>query len=127
MNFVKNYNRNWNLNRNFLIKKIKPKFIVGILAGLIISLILSFIENELLKNISFISFGILSLIFVIYSGLKRKWLNLIIGLFAFVSFFSKLKTQKRNIFLFVSLLLISVQLNKRVSERNNTPKTVQCA
>ncbi|QIJ88359.1 hypothetical protein C7H62_0550 [Mesoflavibacter sp. HG96] len=90
MNFVKNYNRNWNLNRNFLIKKIKPKFIVGILAGLIISLILSFIENELLKNISFISFGILSLIFVIYSGLKRKWLNLIIGLFAFVSFFSKL-------------------------------------
>ena len=44
-----------------------------------------------------------------------------------VSFFSKLKTQKQNIFLFVSLLLISVQLNKRVSERNNTPKAVQCA
>ena len=44
-----------------------------------------------------------------------------------VSFFSKLKTQKQNVFLFVSLLLISVQLNKLVSERSNTPKTVQCA
>jgi len=73
-----------------LFKKTKPKFLAGILAGLIVSFILSFIENELLKNISFISFGILSLIFVIYSGIKRKWLNLIIGLFAFVSFFSKL-------------------------------------
>ena len=73
-----------------LFKKTKPKLLVGILVGLIISFFLSFIENELLTNISFISFGILSLIFVAYSGIKRKWLNLIIGLFAFVSFFSKL-------------------------------------
>jgi hypothetical protein len=73
-----------------LFKKTKPKILVGILVGLIISFVLSFIENELLTNISFISFGILSFIFVAYSGIKIKWLNLIIGLFAFVSFFSKL-------------------------------------
>ena len=73
-----------------LFKKTKPKLLVGILVGLIISFVLSFIENELLTNISFISFGILSLIFFAYSGIKRKWLNLVIGLFAFVSFFSKL-------------------------------------
>ena len=73
-----------------LFKKTKPKILVGILVGLIISFALSFIENQLLANISFISFGILSFIFFVYSGTKRKWLNLIIGIFAFVSFFSKL-------------------------------------
>ena len=72
-----------------LFKKTKPKILVGILVGLIISFAISFIENQLLANISFISFGILSLIFSVYSGIKRKWLNLIIGIFAFVSFFSK--------------------------------------
>ena len=72
-----------------LFKKTKPKILVGILVGLIISFALSFIENQLLANISFVSFGILSLIFSAYSGIKRKWLNLIIGVFAFVSFFSK--------------------------------------
>lgn len=73
-----------------LFKKTKPKLLVGILVGLIISFFLSFIENQLLANISFISFGILSLIFAVYSGIKRKWMNLIIGVFAFVSFFFKL-------------------------------------
>lgn len=73
-----------------LFKKTKPKLLVGILVGLIISFILSFIENQLLNNISFISFGILSLIFLVYSGTKKNWLNLIIGIFVFVSFFSKL-------------------------------------
>ena len=72
-----------------LFKKTKPNFLVGILVGLIISFIVSFFENILLRNISFYSFGILSLIFFIHSGFKRKWLNLIIGLFVFVSFFSK--------------------------------------
>ncbi len=72
-----------------LFKKTKPKLLIGILVGLIISFVLSFIDNQLLTNISFISFGILSLIFFAYSGIKRKWLNLIIGIFAFVSFISK--------------------------------------
>ena len=74
----------------FLFKKTKPKLLLGILVGLIISFALSLIENQLLNNISFISFGILSLVFSIYSGIQRNWLNLIIGFFAFVSFLSKL-------------------------------------
>src|SRR5690606_3310038 len=73
-----------------LFRRTKPNFSVGILVGLIISFLLSFFKNILLINISFYSFGILSLIFFVYSGIKRNWLNLIIGVFAFVLFFSKL-------------------------------------
>ena len=74
----------------FLIKKTKPKLIVGILVGLIISFVLSFAGNQLLTNISFVSFGILSLIFSVHSVIKRKWQNLIIGIFAFILFCAKL-------------------------------------
>ncbi len=73
-----------------LFKKTKPNLLIGILIGLVISFFLSFIENQLLTNISFINFGILSLVFSVYSGIRRKWLNLTIGIFVFVSFFSKL-------------------------------------
>jgi len=73
-----------------LFKKTKPNFLKGILIGLVVSYGLSFFENELLADISFFSFGLLSLTFTIYSGIKRKWLSLIIGLFAFVSFFGGL-------------------------------------
>ncbi len=73
-----------------LFKRTKPNFLKGILIGLILSLGIYSFEIEFLANISFISFGILSLTFAVYSGIKRKWLNLIIGIFAFVSFFSKL-------------------------------------
>ncbi len=69
-----------------LIKKTKPNFLKGILIGLIVSYGMSFLDNALLVDISFLSFGVLSLIFTVYSGLKRKWLSLIIGLFLFVSF-----------------------------------------
>ena len=72
-----------------LFKNTKPKLLVGILVGLIISFCLSFIENELLSNVSFISFGALSLIFFVYNSIKRKWLNSIVGIFAFFSFISK--------------------------------------
>jgi hypothetical protein len=57
-----------------LLKKTKPKLLIGILVGLIISVILSFIDNQPIIYISFASFGILSLI---------------IGIFAVISFFSK--------------------------------------
>jgi hypothetical protein len=69
-----------------LFKKTKPNFLKGILIGLIFSYGLSFLDNELLVGISFLSFGFLSLIFTVYSVLKRKWLSLIVGLFVFISF-----------------------------------------
>lgn len=72
-----------------LIKKTKPNFIKGILIGLIFSFGISFFKTELSFIISIYSFKVLSLTFIIYSGIKRKWLSLIIGLFAFVSFFAK--------------------------------------
>jgi hypothetical protein len=70
-----------------LIKKTKPNFLKGILIGLIVSFGISFFKTELSFIISIYSFKVLSLTFIIYSGIKRKWLSLIIGLFSFVSFF----------------------------------------
>lgn len=70
----------------FLFKTTQPKFLKAILIGLIVTSTLFFIENKILINISFYGFGILTLLFTIYSGLKRKWLNLTIGFFAFASF-----------------------------------------
>lgn len=72
----------------FLFNKTKPNFLKGILIGLVVSYGLSFFENELLADISFISFGLLSLIFTFYS--RIKWLSSIVGLFAFASFLGKL-------------------------------------
>lgn len=72
-----------------LFKKTKPNFSKGILIGLILSFVVSFFENQILTNISFLIFGILSLTFSIFSGINKKWLNLIIGLFAFISFIFK--------------------------------------
>jgi hypothetical protein len=72
-----------------LFKKTKPNFSKGLLIGFVLSLGISFFGTELSKTISFLSFGILTFIFSVYSGINKKWLNLIIGLFAFVSFFFK--------------------------------------
>lgn len=73
----------------FLFNKTKPNFSKAILIGLILSFSASFFENDLIANISFLSFGILSLVFSIYSGINKKWLSLIICLFAFISFLFK--------------------------------------
>ena len=70
-----------------LFKKTNPIFIKGILVGLVVTFVLTFFGQQLLTDISFFSFGILTLIFTVYSGMNKKWLNLIVGLFAFVSFF----------------------------------------
>lgn len=72
------------------LNKTTPKLLVLILISWVISFVLLFIENQLLTNFSFVSFGIISFIFIIYSGIKRKGLNLIIGFFAFASFISKI-------------------------------------
>ncbi|MFP4846039.1 hypothetical protein [Winogradskyella sp. PE311] len=72
-----------------LFKKTKPSILKGILIGLILSFGISFFENDILANTSFLSFGILSLVYSVYCGIKKKWLSLIIGLFAFISFFFK--------------------------------------
>ncbi len=69
-----------------LFRKTQPTFLKVLLIGLIIILLLTFTTQKLLINISFFGFGILTLIFTILSGLKKKWLNLIIGFFAFASF-----------------------------------------
>jgi hypothetical protein len=70
----------------FLLPKTKPNFQRTILIGLVISFGLSFFKEPLLLNLSFFSFGALTLGFFISQGLKRKWTNFVIGLFAFLSF-----------------------------------------
>jgi len=87
-----------------LYKKTKPNFLKGILVALILSFILSFSESNLLINIAFICFGVLSFIYSIYSVLHKNWLNLVIGLAAFVSFF--FKTQHYPYISLIQLLMI---------------------
>jgi len=69
-----------------LLRKTNPIFLKSILIGLILSFGLSFFSEKLLINISFFSFGILTFLFTVYNGLKKRWLNLTIGFFAFISF-----------------------------------------
>jgi hypothetical protein len=70
----------------FLFGITKPKFVKGILIGLIICFVLTFFKNQLLSTICYVGFGILSLIYSVYSGINKNWRNLIIGFFAFTSF-----------------------------------------
>jgi len=72
-----------------LIKKTIPRYLVGILIALVICYGLSLADNGLLNTISFYGFGTLGLMFSVYSLIKTNWLNLIIGFFAFISFFWK--------------------------------------
>ncbi len=73
-----------------LFQKTKPIFMKVILIGVLMSLSVSFFENLTLNTISFVTFGLLSLAFSIYCVVNKKWLNLLIGLFAFISFLFKL-------------------------------------
>ncbi|MDV7139772.1 hypothetical protein R3X28_12840 [Maribacter sp. TH_r10] len=70
----------------FLFPKTKPNLLRAIFIGLAISFGLSFFKEPLLLNLSFFSFGALTLGFLIYQGLNGKWTNFVIGLFAFLSF-----------------------------------------
>ena len=70
----------------FLLSKTKPTLLKAILIGLVISFGLTFFTEPLLINLSFFSFGVLTLIFSIHQGVKGKWTNFTIGLFAFLSF-----------------------------------------
>jgi hypothetical protein len=70
----------------FLFRITKPKFVKGILIGLIVCIILALFQIKFLSNISFVGFGILSLIYSVYSLINKNWRNLVIGFFAFTSF-----------------------------------------
>jgi len=70
----------------YLFGKTKPTFLKAILVGFILSYGLTFFNGTILIDISFFSFGILTLGFTVWSGLHKKWLNSVIGLFGFLSF-----------------------------------------
>ena len=69
--------------------KTKPLFLQIILALLMVSFGISFFRFETLSMISFVSFGLLALIFLVYIGLQKKWLGVIIPLFAVISILFK--------------------------------------
>lgn len=72
-----------------LFKKTNPIFLKGLLLGLILSFALSFFQNSFLKSVSYISFGLIALVYTIISGRKKKWLNLVISFFVFLSLLFK--------------------------------------
>ena len=106
-----------------LFKKTKPNFLKGILIGFILSFAISFFENELISaTISRLSFGILIFVFSVYNGINKKWLNLIIGLFAFTSFFFKSMyypyASELQLLMIIPLIIYIVILAKDKLENN---------
>jgi len=72
-----------------LFQKTKPKFLKAILIGFILSFLSSFFDGKLFFSFSFLGFGILVLVFLIYSLYYKNWLPASISIFALVSFIFK--------------------------------------
>ena len=68
-------------------RQLNPNFLKGIFLALVVSFILLKLSQPFLSSISTISLIMLTLMFTIYSGVKKKWLSFIIGLFAFIRLF----------------------------------------
>ncbi|WP_452227660.1 MULTISPECIES: hypothetical protein [unclassified Lacinutrix] len=107
----------------FLLNKTKPVFLKVTLLILVSCSILSFYQDsDLINTISFLGFGILALVFSIYSGINKKWLNLIIGLFAFVSFFFKVMyypyANELKLSMIIPIIIYIVLLIKNKLENN---------
>jgi len=105
-----------------LFKNTKPNLLKGILIGLIISFGISFFDNKALVNISYLSFGVFSLIFGIYSGINKKWLHLIIGLFVFISFLFKMMhfpfSNEVKLLMLIPIIAYIISLIKLKSYKN---------
>ena len=72
-----------------LFKNTNPKLLKVILLGFILSFISSFFDRDFLFDISFLSFGFLVLIFLIYNIINKKWLPTLIALPILVLFIFK--------------------------------------
>lgn len=69
-----------------LFRQTKPILLKIILTGLALCVGLSYLNGFIDINIPFFSFGVLTFGFIIWCGIKVKWVSLIIGFFAFLSF-----------------------------------------
>ncbi|WP_299339423.1 hypothetical protein [uncultured Psychroserpens sp.] len=72
-----------------LFENTNPKLLKVILLGFILSFISSFFDRDFLFDISFLSFGFLVLIFLIYNIINKKWLPTLIALPILVLFIFK--------------------------------------
>lgn len=70
----------------FFFKKTHPKSLKWILIGLVLSVVIPFLSISYFSTIAYFSFGILSLMFTIYSYKNKKYLGMIISLFVVISF-----------------------------------------
>tara|TARA_R110002050_G_C8616626_1_gene487059 strand:+ start:73 stop:516 length:444 start_codon:yes stop_codon:yes gene_type:complete len=69
-----------------LFKQTKPTFLKAILIGLIICFGLGYFVEFPIGTIAFITFGILAFGFSIWCVWNKKWIQMIIGIFTFLSF-----------------------------------------
>jgi hypothetical protein len=90
----------------FLFRKTKPTLIKGILLGLILSMVLPFLSTKLIIiNVTYWTFGILTLILAFFNLINKKWLNFMIGFFAFLSFLFALMSWPFYNALFISMII----------------------
>lgn len=69
-----------------LFRQTKLLLLKVILIGLAICYVLSFFPDYIDINIAFFGFGLLTFGFTFWSGIERRWIVMLIGLFAFLSF-----------------------------------------
>ncbi|MFT4611026.1 MAG: hypothetical protein ACJA1H_000817 [Glaciecola sp.] len=72
-----------------MFNKTNTKFLKIILLGYILSFISSFFDENSSIDISYLSFGILTLIYSVYSIYSKKWLSIILALSTLISFIFK--------------------------------------
>lgn len=90
-------------------RQTKPVILKVILIGLAFSVGLSFFKEYI--DISFFSFGLLTLGYTIWCGIKGKWTSMLIGLFAFLSFtWSFMNFQHWALLQFLMIIPLSLYL-----------------
>jgi len=74
-----------------LLKRTKPNLLQLLLVGFVLSFISSFFDGNMFFDFSFLTFGILNLIYFIYSIYNKRWLPALISVFVLVSFIFKIQ------------------------------------
>lgn len=67
-------------------RQTNPIFLKFILIGYVLSFGMTFFKGYFPMSIAFYSFGILTLLFIFYNVINKKWLNSLIGFIVFISF-----------------------------------------
>ena len=100
----------------FFFRKIKPKYLKVIFIGLCISFTLPYFEKQQITNIGYFGFGLFSLLYLIHCFIKKNIPNIIISIFAFISFISMYMgfpfANERKLMMIIPIITYFITLKK---------------